>query len=166
MRSLEAFEDLSVEDKAKVIGGLIAVGVATLGFVIFIQLFGAEYSLRVSEDVKSGSSMFTAMSSFIVVMYFFTIFPTVVVGAVAMSLLAKHSLGYMVKDILFLLLVTGGTFFLIALLLGLFGVFFSNLSEDAQVILTMFACFVPSITVGLFILKTKRLSGYFWKSTV
>jgi hypothetical protein len=157
-----AFEDLSVEDKAKVIGGLIAVGVATLGFVIFIQLFGAEYSLRVSEDVKSGSSMFTAMSSFIVVMYFFTIFPTVVVGAVAMSLLAKHSLGYMVKGILFLLLVTGGTFFLIALLFSLLGVLFSNLSIAAQVVLMMFACFVSSMIVA-FILRTERVNSYLRK---
>jgi len=163
VKSLDAFEDLSVEDKAKVIGGLIAVGVAILGFVVFIQLFGAEYRLRVSEDVKSGSSMFTAMSLIIVVMYFFTIFPMTVVGGLAMGLLAKRSLGYCMKDLIApALLVTGGLLFLIASLFSLFGVLFSNLSEAAQVVLMMIACLVSSVIVGS-ILKTKRFSKYIWK---
>ena len=61
MKSLSAFEDLSVEDKAKVVGGLVAVGVGIVGVVVFMYFFAPEYGQRLSESLNSGSSIFTVL---------------------------------------------------------------------------------------------------------
>jgi membrane-associated HD superfamily phosphohydrolase len=164
VNSLDTLADMSSEDRAKVIGGLVAVGVAISGFVVFIQLFGAEYSLRLSEDLKYGSSIFASMSVVIVVLYFFTVFPMMVAGGLTTGLLAKHSIGYCVKDIVIpTLLVTGAIFSLIVMQFSIFGVVFSSLSETAQAILLIFAVALSSIAIAA-VLKTKRVKSYIYKN--
>jgi hypothetical protein len=163
VKSLSTFEDLPAEDKAKVIGGLIMVGVAIVCFVVFIQFFSAEYGHRGSESLKSGSSIFALLPFLLALIYLMIILPMVVVGALATGFLAKRSFSYVIKGILALpLLVTGSIFLADALLFMLFGMFFSNLSVPAQSLLMMFAFFVTAMTSG-YILKTKRAKGYLTK---
>jgi hypothetical protein len=162
---LGAFRDLSVEDRAKVIGGFIVAGMAIACSLVFIYVFAPEYRNRVSESVKSGSSIFTGLPFLLALLYLFFVLPVVFVGAFATGFLAKRSLGYVVKDILApTLLMAGGMLLADALLFVLFGVLFSNLSVPTQALLMMFAFFVTAMTTA-YVLKTKRAKNYLTKKT-
>lgn len=165
MKSLSTFEDLSKEDKAKVIGGFIAVGVAIVGFLAFIQFSDVNHRLYFSENLDSASSLLIALPYVLAVMYLLTILPMIVAGGVAMGLLAKRSFRFVIEEILGPpLLATGGMFGLSALLLTLFGVLFSNLSEAAQAVLMVLAFSVSGIIVAS-VLKTNRTNRYIRKKT-
>lgn len=158
------FEDLSVEERAMVVGGLIAVGVGFVCLLVFTRFFFGEYSHRFSESFKSGSSIFTIVPLVIGFTYLIIIIPMAAVAAVTMGLYAKRSFGYVVKIFAVPLLVVGSILLADTLLFVLFEALFSNLLVSAQFLFILFTC-LGSGMIGGYVLHTRRVNGYLRKIT-
>jgi membrane protease YdiL (CAAX protease family) len=159
---LKEFEDLSVEDRAKVIGGLIIVGVWLVAVLVFVYFFHVEDQFHILARLNSGLPIFNVMPLMLVLVYVFTVLPTVLVGLTVLGMLAKRPFSWTLKGILLTLLMIGAPFLLLALLFGLFALVFSNLPDYAQAPLTILPFFFCGI-IAAYAIKTKRINNYLKK---
>jgi hypothetical protein len=163
VKSLKEFQDLTLEDRAKVIGGLITVGVGFVAFLVFVYFFAIEDRFHLSERLKSGLSLFHVMPLMLLLLYVSTVLPMVLVGLTAMGMLAKRPVSWMLKGTLLSLLIVGAPFLLLASLFSLFALVFSNLPDYAQAPLIILPFFVCGI-IAASVIKTKRVDNYLKKT--
>lgn len=159
---MKEFEDLTVEDRAKVIGGLIIVGVWLVAVTVFTYFFYIEDRFRILARLKSGLPIFDAMPFILLLVYAFFGLPMVLIGLTALGMLAKRPFSWTLKGILLSLLIIGIPFLLLASLFSLFALVFSNLPDYAQAPLAILPSFLVGIIIA-YVIKTKRVRNYLKK---
>jgi hypothetical protein len=152
---LTDFWDLSRDDQAKVIGGMVLVLTAFGGFVAFLQFRNAR---DFSALFASEPSIFRASMAIIPWIYVFSVLPASILGIVTAGIYAKRSFTQVLKATGLALFIGAGCVLMISASLLLFGVLFSDLPQYIQAPLIIPAIFIPGIIASHI---TKKADKYF-----
>lgn len=155
MRGMQEFGELAPEDKAKVIGGLVCAGIMLPVLYVFTQYYVVEDRFQISSLWESGMSGFSISRMLLPTLYFVVALPASIPGTVIGAWLTKHSVGFILKSILSVLLLTAAAFGLVALMLTIFDLLFSNLLGAWQIPLIALASSSPLMIIGG-MLKTEK----------
>jgi hypothetical protein len=162
VRQLKEYRNLTQENRAKVVVGLMIVGVWLVAVTVFTYFFYVEDRFSILARLKSGLPIFNAMPLILLLLYAFFVLPMVLVGLTAIGMLSKRPLSWTLRGILLTLLVTGVPFLLLASLFGLFALIFSNLPDYLQAPLVILPSFLIGIIIA-YVIKTKRVRNYLKK---
>jgi len=153
-------ENLSVEERAAVIGGITAAIVGSISFLVFIFVVSSYF--RISDRLKSGSSLFAVMPLIMLLLYIFTLLPMACVYVTVAGILANRSLSSVLKSVLVILLLLGAGMLLPASMFALFALTLSNISIYVQAPLTILTVFVCGIAVAS-VFRKRKVDGYLKK---
>jgi hypothetical protein len=147
------WQDLSEEDKVKVIAGMVmAVSFSILSFV-FLEVFPRG-------SLPFGASPFSGMRMVLLTMYIVIVIPSVLLGVGSVAYLRKR-LSEMLKALIVLLMVAV-YFLFVSFFLTLFDIFLSGLPIEVAIILVALALFVPAITIVQIMIAKKNSKYLKW----
>ncbi|MEM2995420.1 MAG: hypothetical protein QXI91_05345 [Candidatus Bathyarchaeia archaeon] len=156
---MSEFENLTAEEKVKLIGGLVVVFAAIFGSIFFVH-FALDRS-QIDRLWASGASFFYVTKTLLPSFYLFICLPPSISSSVTIAVLRRR-FSYLALG-LFLLAITGFAFLLIYLLLSLFDLLFANTPLETQAIFMLLAFFIPGILLAL-ILKARKVNNYLRKA--
>lgn len=156
---MSGFENLSREDKAKVIGGLALVGAGFLGCFLFLR-FGFDRS-QIDILWASGMSFFNIVKTIVPSLFLYICLPPCVAASVTSAFVRRRFSDLLMA--IFLVSVIGAAFLLAYLLLSLFDLLFSGLELGMQAVFMMLAFMIPSMLFG-FVMTRKKVNAYFRKA--
>jgi len=160
---MKELENLSVKERAAIIGGFVMVGVGVATFLFFILVVTNYF--HISDRLKSGSSLFSVAPIVMLLLYIFVFFPMICVGVTVAGILAKLSPSSVLKGVFVILLMSGAGLLLPASLLTLFALTLSNITIYVQVPLTILTVLVCGVAVTAMI-KAKKVDSYLKKILV
>ena len=160
---MKELENLSVKERAAIIGGFVMVGVGVATFLVFILVVTNYF--HISDRLKSGSSLFSVAPIVMLLLYIFVFFPMICVGVTVAGILAKLSPSSVLKGVFVILLMSGAGLLLPASLLTLFALTLSNITIYVQVPLTILTVLVCGVAVTAMI-KAKKVDSYLKKILV
>jgi hypothetical protein len=163
MKTMKQLEDLSAEERAAAIGGLITAGVASVSFLVFIFVVLGDF--HISDRLKSGSSLFSVAPLVLLLIYVFVILPTIFVGSTAFYALAKRSFSSILKAVLIMPLLLGAGILLPALVFTLFALTLPNLSIYVQAPIATIIILVCGI-IETSVTKARKVNNHLKKTRV
>lgn len=143
------WRDLSEEEKATVITGLVLVISMLLFSFVFLNFLGS--------PLPSGASPFGHMRVILLTMYVVVVIPTALITGGTVVYL-RHRFSEIVNTLI-ILLMAGGYLLLVTFFLTLFDVFLSGLPIEVAIILVALAFFIPSVIIAR-LMRAKRNSKY------
>jgi len=158
VKSLSGYRELSVENKIKVIVGLVLCCTFFFAVIILIQ-FGFDFS-QIDKLCASGYSLFDIAKTLLQPIYLMVILPTSISASVTVACLRRRFSDVAVG--LFLLSVIGLAFLLFYLLFSLCDLLFASLPIETQALLAMLAIYTTAISLGL-IIKNRKIDNYIRK---
>jgi hypothetical protein len=160
VKTMKELENLSVKERAGVIGGLVMVGVWIVTFLVFI--FVVSNYFHISDRLKSGSSLFSVMPLIMLLLYVLTLLPMICVGVTVAGIFAKLSYSSVLKGVLVILLLVGVGLLLPASVFALFALTLSNISIYVQVPLTILTILVCGMAMT-YMTKARKIDVYLKK---
>jgi hypothetical protein len=144
------WQDLSEEDKLKVIGGIVMVVSMLVFSFVFFQVF-------LISALPLGVSPFSAMRMILLMMYVVVVIPTALAtGGTVVYLRRRFS---EMLNALIILLVVGGYLLMVTLLLTISGVFLSGLPIEVAIIVMTLTLFVPAVITAQ-LMRAKKNTKY------
>lgn len=158
MKSLSRYDDLSEEDKIKVIAGFVLVGAFIAGLIAFNAF--VLNSSQIATIWESNTTFFSTIRSILFGFFVMIVLPSIIAVSITIAVLKRRLSGLATG--LPALLAVGAALLLSYVLLTLFDVFFATLPLEMQAILMLLAFFVPAIILAL-IMKTEKVNSYLRK---
>jgi hypothetical protein len=147
------WQDLSEEDRVKVIGGLVLVASMLTFSLIFFQVFSRG-------SLPFGTSPFSGMRMLLLTMYIVIVIPSVLLTVGAVVYLRRRFSEML--GALIILLMAGGYFLFAGFFLTLFDVFLSGLPIEVAIILVALALFVPAVVITQIMIAKKNSKYLKW----
>jgi hypothetical protein len=158
VKSLSRYDDLSEEDKIKVIAGFVLVGAFIAGLIAFNAF--VLNSSQIATIWESNTTFFSTIRSILFGFFVMIVLPSIIAVSITIAVLKRRLSGLATG--LPALLAVGAALLLSYVLLTLFDVFFATLPLEMQAILMLLAFFVPAIILAL-IMKTEKVNSYLRK---